>query len=131
TLRTLRMRSPSRPRRRQASPAVRGIARAPPSTCRSKECAIASDTPSLLRSTRSRLGHWGRRRMQDPDITRMLALARDGDQAQMAAVFEALYPDLLRLAGSRMRGHQENTFTPTVLVHELFLRLTRGAPMSL
>ena len=68
--------------------------------------------------------------MSDTDITRLLALARDGEPAQLGAVFEALYPELRRLASSRMYGN-ESTFTPTVLVHELFLRITQGSPLSL
>src|SRR5690606_4883204 len=70
------------------------------------------------------------RGVSDSDITRLLALARDGEPAQMGAVFEALYPELRRLANSRMYGN-ESTFTPTVLVHELFLRITQGSPLSL
>jgi RNA polymerase sigma factor (TIGR02999 family) len=68
--------------------------------------------------------------VSDTDITRLLALARDGEPAKMGAVFEALYPELRRLANSRMYGG-ESTFTPTVLVHELFLRISQGAPLSL
>lgn len=68
--------------------------------------------------------------MTNADITRLLTLARDGEPERMGAVFEALYPELLRLAGSRMSGG-ESTFTPTVLVHELFLRISQGAPLSL
>src|SRR5690606_34468400 len=40
------------------------------------------------------------------------------------------YPQLVRLANSRMRGN-EATITPTVLVHELYLRITQGTPLSL
>jgi len=68
--------------------------------------------------------------VSEQDITRLLALARDGEPAQLAAVFEALYPELLRLANSRLFGN-EATLTPTVLVHELFLRITQGSPLSL
>lgn len=68
--------------------------------------------------------------MSDTDITRLLALARNGESAQLGAVFEALYPELLRLANSRLFGN-EATVTPTVLVHELFLRITQGSPLSL
>lgn len=71
-----------------------------------------------------------KRTMSEVDITRLLALARDNEPAQLGAVFEALYPELLRLANSRMYGN-EATFTPTVLVHELFLRISQGAPLSL
>jgi len=65
----------------------------------------------------------------DTDITRLLALAREGEPAQLGAVFEALYPELRRLAHSRMHGG-DATFTPTELVHELFLRVTQGSPLS-
>lgn len=74
----------------------------------------------------SRGGVWS---VSDTDITRLLALARAGEPAQLGAVFEALYPELRRLAHSRMHGG-DATFTPTVLVHELFLRITQGAPLS-
>src|SRR3546814_15638152 len=72
----------------------------------------------------------GERSVSDTDITRLLALARDGEPAQLGAVFEALYPELRRLANSRMYGN-ESTFTPTVLVHDLFIRLTHGSPLAL
>ena len=67
--------------------------------------------------------------MQQTDITQLLALARNGETAKLGAVFEALYPDLKRLAGSRIRG-AESTITPTVLVHELFLRISQGNGLS-
>ncbi|TWT22622.1 sigma-70 family RNA polymerase sigma factor [Luteimonas marina] len=67
--------------------------------------------------------------MSGEDITQLLAQARDGDSAGMDAVFEALYPELRRLANSRISG-RESTLTPTVLVHELFLRISQGAPLS-
>src|SRR3546814_12330286 len=35
----------------------------------------------------------GERGVSDTDITRLLALARDGEPAQLGAVFEALYPE--------------------------------------
>lgn len=57
-------------------------------------------------------------------------MARDGEPAHLGTVFEALYPELRRLANSRMYGN-ESTFTPTVLVHELFLRISQGSPLSL
>src|SRR3546814_9727920 len=53
-----------------------------------------------------------------------------GSSDLLGAVFEALYPELRRLANSRMYGN-ESTFTPTVLVHELFLRITQGSPLAL
>lgn len=73
--------------------------------------------------------HGGHPDVPDEDITRLLALARDGGSARMDAVFQALYPELRRLAGARIGG-RESTLTPTVLVHELFLRISQGSPLS-
>lgn len=67
--------------------------------------------------------------MADHDITVLLAKARAGEPERISAVFEALYPELVRLANSRLRGG-EGTLSPTVLVHELFLRISQGAPLS-
>lgn len=67
--------------------------------------------------------------MVERDITRMLARAREGESAQMGAVFEAMYPELRRLANSRLRGG-EATLTPTALVHELFLRVGNGSSLN-
>jgi RNA polymerase sigma factor (TIGR02999 family) len=63
------------------------------------------------------------------EITQLLVRARDGDPGQLTAVFEALYPELKRLAASRVR-RSETTMTPTVLVHEFYLRLA-GESLSL
>lgn len=63
------------------------------------------------------------------EITQLLMRARAGDPQQLTAVFEALYPELKRLAASRLR-RAETTLTPTVLVHEFYLRLA-GESLSL
>lgn len=60
------------------------------------------------------------------EITQLLIRARAGDPQQLAAVFEALYPELKRLASSRLR-RSDLTMTPTVLVHEFYLRLAGDA----
>lgn len=59
------------------------------------------------------------------EITELLARARAGEPQRLAAVFQALYPELHRIAVSRARGG-ERTLTPTVLVNELYLRLSAG-----
>lgn len=64
------------------------------------------------------------------DITQLLAQAREGGPEHLSAVFEALYPELVRLANSRLRGN-ESTLSPTVLVHELYLRITQGSALPL
>ena len=67
--------------------------------------------------------------MAGDEISRLLELARDGQPQRLGEVFQALYPELRRLAGARMRG-AESTITPTVLVHELFLRIGQGKPLT-
>ena len=66
----------------------------------------------------------------ETEITRLLREAEDGDASSLSAVFEALYPELRRIAVARVRadGHADS---PTALVHEAYLRLTAGAPLSL
>jgi RNA polymerase sigma factor (TIGR02999 family) len=67
--------------------------------------------------------------MQDDDITRLLARARSGEPERLAEVFEQLYPELRRLAASRLAGG-EHTLTPTGLVHEFYLRASTGRALS-
>lgn len=64
------------------------------------------------------------------EITKLLRQAEAGEPQRLAAVVEALYPELRRLAAARLRGH-ESTFTPTALVNEFYLRLGAGGPLSL
>jgi RNA polymerase sigma factor (TIGR02999 family) len=64
------------------------------------------------------------------EITQLLARARSGEPERLAEVFAVLYPELRRLARSRL-ATAEATLTPTVLVHEAFLRLTGSGSLSL
>lgn len=64
------------------------------------------------------------------DITQLLALSRDGDPEPLEKVFALLYADLHHMAEGRIRNRDE-TLTPTILVHEAFLRLTANAALSL
>lgn len=64
------------------------------------------------------------------DITQRLHSARHGDASQLAEVFAALYPELHRIARARS-GAGESTLTPTVLVHEAFLRLSASDGLAL
>lgn len=68
--------------------------------------------------------------MTDTDITQLLQRARNGEPERLAEVFHALYPQLIRLARSRLRG-RDDTLSPTVLVHELFLRITASNGLDL
>jgi len=56
------------------------------------------------------------------DVTEWLAQARHGDSRALDRVFERLYPELKRLAGARTPSGGR-TLTPTVLVHDLYVRM--------
>jgi RNA polymerase sigma factor (TIGR02999 family) len=64
------------------------------------------------------------------EITVLLAAARHGDPAALRAVFDQLYPELRRIAKSRLEAG-ERTLTPTVLVHEAFVRLISNNELEL
>ena len=58
------------------------------------------------------------------EVTRLLERASGGDSTARAALFDALYRELRRLAEGVMRAERANhTLQPTALVHEVFLRL--------
>lgn len=63
------------------------------------------------------------------EITRLLARAGEGDAEVMARLYTLLYPELRRLAGSRL-GRGGVTLTPTVLVHEAFVRMVGSVPVG-
>ena len=63
------------------------------------------------------------------EITLLLERVSAGEPAHLSEVFERLYPQLRQIAASRLRPG-ERTLTPTVLVHELYLRATSGEPLS-
>lgn len=64
------------------------------------------------------------------DITELLVKARAGDPQGVEQVFAALYPELRKLAASRLT-RRDATLTPTVLVHELFMRMLPGTLATL
>ncbi len=64
------------------------------------------------------------------DITVLLAAARDGDNTALGQVFDRLYPELRSIARARVAAG-ERTLTPTVLVHETFLRLIGNTELAL
>src|SRR5690606_8313809 len=63
------------------------------------------------------------------EITQLLEQAGAGDPERLSEVFEQLYPQLRQIAAARLRS-SERTLTPTVLVHELYLRATSGDPLN-
>lgn len=70
------------------------------------------------------------------DITRLLQRCRDGDAESAGLVFAQLYSELRKIAVGKLSrsGHGDagfgNTVTPTVLVHEVYLRLTSGRALD-
>lgn len=64
------------------------------------------------------------------EITEWLRAAGAGKAGALAQVFDALYPELRHIAEARVLAG-ERTLTPTVLVHEAYLRLIGNAALSL
>jgi RNA polymerase sigma factor (TIGR02999 family) len=59
-----------------------------------------------------------------PDLTGLLAEARRGGPAAQAALFEATYGQLRRIARALMRRERrDNSLEPTELVHDAWLKL--------
>ena len=69
---------------------------------------------------------------EPPQITQLLQRAAEGDRTALDAVYASLYPELKRLARSRLRqqGRAESVST-TLLVHESFVRLVGARDLRL
>jgi RNA polymerase sigma factor (TIGR02999 family) len=65
------------------------------------------------------------------DTTLLIAAARAGDKNAEARLFETVYADLHRLARRHLRDSGANDTRATSLVHEVYLRLARGAGLAL
>ncbi len=60
------------------------------------------------------------------NVARLMAQFREGNREAANRLFELLYPELRRLAVSKMKGERtEHTWQPTVLVNELYMALVR------
>lgn len=60
------------------------------------------------------------------EIRSLMSRFRSGDRAAAGALLTHFYPELRRLAAARMQmERQEHTWTPTVLVNELYLELVK------
>jgi len=58
------------------------------------------------------------------DITQLIHQARDGDRVAFDGLFSALYPELRRIAHSRLAGNlRDGALDTTMLVHECYLKL--------
>jgi RNA polymerase sigma factor (TIGR02999 family) len=61
------------------------------------------------------------------DITVLLQRAQGGDRAAFDALYEALYPDLRRIAHARLSRHQRNTLLDTTaLVNECYVKFVNS-----
>ena len=56
-------------------------------------------------------------------VTELLARWSEGDAAARESLIAVVYPELRRLAGKCLAGHQPQTLQSTALVHEAYLRL--------
>ncbi len=65
------------------------------------------------------------------DITLLIQRARDGDSDAVGSLFQALYPDLRRIAQIRLRrGLPDPGMGTTALVHECYLKLHDAQRLS-
>lgn len=65
--------------------------------------------------------------MRQGEVTQLLARFRAGDRDAQSQLLPLVYGELRRLAlGCLNRERRDHTLEPTALVHEAFLRLTRG-----
>lgn len=61
------------------------------------------------------------------DITALIQLARQGDRGALDGLFQALYPEMRRIAHARLRrGFPDPDLGTTALVHECYLKLRDG-----
>lgn len=64
-------------------------------------------------------------------VSELLDATRRGDAAAYDRLLPLLYAELRVIAGRHMRGERpDHTLQPTALVHEAFLRLVGGSPVS-
>ena len=62
------------------------------------------------------------------DITELIAQVASGDVGARERLYVAAYPELRKLARSRLRDGGRNTYLETTaLVHEAYLRFRDGA----
>jgi RNA polymerase sigma factor (TIGR02999 family) len=62
------------------------------------------------------------------EVTRLLRVAREGDEEALQRAYEIVYSELRRIAAARLRQEREgHTLQPTALVNEAFMKLA-GSP---
>lgn len=62
------------------------------------------------------------------EITRLLHDWSNGDDGALSRLLELVYPELRKIAASRLRGERpDHTLQPTSLVHEVYMRLAHDS----
>lgn len=62
------------------------------------------------------------------EITRLLHDWSNGNEAALSKLLELVYPELRKIAASRLRGERlDHTLQPTSLVHEVYMRLANDS----
>src|SRR5258706_2851215 len=68
---------------------------------------------------------------EQPGLTQLLQAWRSGDRAAGDAVVALVYGELRHMAAYYLRNERPfATLQPTVLVHELYVKLIQGAPVD-
>src|SRR5687768_8459672 len=63
----------------------------------------------------------------DPDVTRLLAAWKAGDEQALAALMPKVYGELRRIAEHYIRRERPgHTLQPTALINEAYLKLIQG-----
>jgi RNA polymerase sigma-70 factor, ECF subfamily len=69
--------------------------------------------------------------LEPNEVTGLLRSLRQGDSAAEGQLMDVVYADLRRIARGYMAGERKNhTLQPTALVHEVYMRVFRGAPVE-
>jgi RNA polymerase sigma factor (TIGR02999 family) len=64
-------------------------------------------------------------------VSQLFTALREGSRETAGRMFEVLYPELRRLAASKMRRERaDHTWQPTALVNELYLQLVQGRALA-
>lgn len=63
-------------------------------------------------------------------ITRWLHAAADGDHAALDQLYRSIYPTLYRMAAARPGVARDATITPTLVINELFLKVSDSTAMK-
>jgi RNA polymerase sigma factor (TIGR02999 family) len=70
--------------------------------------------------------------MPEESLTQTLRAAHAGDRAAADRAYSALYPELLKIARSRLRRHRPDTLLDTeALVHESFMRFVEADKLGI